>query len=93
MSYLLKGYMDNVISSMIAARYAEKALEPDCPYLQANAGDGSYLISSTKDAFTLTGVAKPGKIKEAYAAVSARHSVCMSSVSQLLSISVPRMNS
>jgi zinc protease len=69
MSYLLKGYMDNVISSMIAARYAEKALEPDCPYLQANAGDGSYLISSTKDAFTLTGVAKPGKIKEAYAAV------------------------
>ena len=69
MSYLLKGYMDNVISSMIAARYAEKAVEPDCPYLQANAGDGSYLISSTKDAFTLTGVAKPGKIKEAYAAV------------------------
>ncbi len=69
MSYLLKGYMDNVISSMIAARYAEKALEPDCPYLQASAGDGSYLISSTKDAFTLTGVAKPGKIKEAYAAV------------------------
>ena len=69
MSYLLKGYMDNVISSMIAARYAEKVLEPDCPYLQANAGDGSYLISSTKDAFTLTGVAKPGKIKEAYAAV------------------------
>ena len=40
MSYLLKGYMDNVIYSMIAARYAEKALEPDCPYLQANAGDG-----------------------------------------------------
>ena len=69
MSYLLKGYMDNVISSMMAARYAEKALEPDCPYLQASAGDGSYLISSTKDAFTLTGVAKPGKIKEAYAAV------------------------
>ncbi len=34
---------------MMAARYAEKALEPDCPYLQASVGDGSYLISSTKD--------------------------------------------
>ncbi len=29
---------------------------------------GNYLISSTKDAFSLIGVAKPGKVKEAYAA-------------------------
>ena len=67
--YLVKGYMDDVISSMLEARFAEKAQETDCPFLQASAGDGDFLISSTKGAFSLIGVAKPGKIKEAYAAV------------------------
>ena len=36
--------------------------------LQGSAGVGSYLISGTKDAFSISGVAKPGKVKEAYAA-------------------------
>ncbi len=67
--YLAKGYMDTVIASMLGARFAEKALEPDCPYLQASGSDGNFLLSSTKGAFTLAGAAKPGKLKEAYAAV------------------------
>ena len=69
MSYLMKGYMDNVITSMLGARYAEIAQEADCPFLQAGADDGDFLLSSTKGAFSLIGVAKPGKVKEAYAAV------------------------
>ena len=69
MSYLMKGYMDNVVTSMLGARYAEIAQEADCPFLQAGADDGDFLLSSTKGAFSLIGVAKPGKMKEAYAAV------------------------
>lgn len=69
MSYLIKGYMDNVVTSMLGARYAEIAQEADCPFLQAGADDGDFLLSSTKGAFSLIGVAKPGKVKEAYAAV------------------------
>ena len=69
MSYLMKGYMDNVVTSMLGARYAEIAQETDCPFLQAGADDGDFLLSSTKGAFSLIGVAKPGKVKEAYAAV------------------------
>ena len=69
LSYLMKGYMDNVVSTMLNARLAEKALEADCPYLQAFGQDGDYLISSTKGAFNLIAVAKPNLAKEAYAAV------------------------
>ncbi len=47
----------------------EIAQEADCPFLQAGADDGDYLLSSTKGAFSPIGVAKPGKVKEAYAAV------------------------
>lgn len=67
--YLAQGYMDNVISSMLGNRLAEKALEADSPFLQAGGSNGNFLLSSTKDAFTLSGAAKPGKMKEAYAAV------------------------
>ncbi len=69
MGYLIKGYFDNVVSSMLNARLGEKALEPDCPFLQASAGDGDFWLSSTKGSFALNGIAKPGKMKEAYAAV------------------------
>ena len=69
LDYLIKGYLDNVIASMLDARYSEKAQEADCPYLQAGGGNGAYLLSRTKDAFSLYGMAKPGELKEAYAAV------------------------
>ena len=68
MNYLIEGYLRSVVSSMIGARLAEQTREADCPFLQGSAGIGSYLISGTKDAFSISGVAKPGKVKEAYAA-------------------------
>ena len=68
MGYLIEGYLRNVAGSMIDARLAEQTREADCPFLQGSAGIGSYLISGTKDAFSISGVAKPGKVKEAYAA-------------------------
>ena len=67
--YFVKSYVDNMIAGMLGNRLAEKALEADCPYLQAGGSDGEFLISSTKGAFSLVGAAKPGKLKDAYAAV------------------------
>ena len=68
MDYLIEGYLRNVVGSMFDARLSEQTREADCPFLQGSAGIGSYLISGTKDAFSISGVAKPGKVKEAYAA-------------------------
>lgn len=67
-SYLVQEYIKSTISNMLNARFSEKAKEPDCPFLQASAVDEQYLISKTKDAFTLETAAKPGKILEAYEA-------------------------
>ena len=69
MNYLVEGYLRGVVSSMFEARLSELAREENCPFLQASAGVGPYLISDTKDAFSISGVAKPGKVKEAYAAM------------------------
>ena len=68
MAYLVMSYLRSVVGSMFDARLAEQTREADCPFLQGSAGIGSYLISGTKDAFSISGVAKPGKVKEAYAA-------------------------
>ena len=68
MAYLIEGYLRSVVGSMFDARLSEQTREADCPFLQGSAGIGSYLISGTKDAFSISGVAKPGKVKEAYAA-------------------------
>ena len=69
MTYLMQGYMNNVIAQMMGERFSDKVQEPDCPYLQASAGDGDFLLSTNKGAFGLTAVAKPGKMKESYAAI------------------------
>lgn len=68
MDYLMEGYLHNVITRMIDSRLSEQAREADCPFLQGGSSVSSYLLSSTKDAFELNGLAKPGKVKEAYAA-------------------------
>ncbi len=69
MGYMAVDYMNNVISDMFNSRMSEKSQEADCPFLQSVCYDGDYLISSTKGALTLVGIAKPGKVKDAYAAV------------------------
>ena len=67
--YLADGYVKTMLTSMLNARFAEKALEADCPYLQAECSDEEYLVSRTKEAFDLNFAAKPGKMLDAYAAV------------------------
>lgn len=67
--YFADSYVKSALASMLNNRLAEKALEADCPFLQAGCDDGNYLVSRTKDAFNLNVVAKPGQMLEAYGAV------------------------
>lgn len=69
MQYLMVSYMNDVVSSMLDDRLSEKAQDSDCPFLEAGSSVGNFLISDTKGAFSLYGAGKPGKAKEAYAAI------------------------
>ncbi len=70
MAYPVYDYVVSQASDMINARLAEKAQEPDCPYIQAAAGNGSYILSKTKDAFYIYVVPKDGKTAEAVQAAT-----------------------
>ena len=65
MMYMLIQYGNDMIESMLDARMREKAQEPDCPYLQAGAGDDNYIFSKTMDAFTIGVLPKPGQTEAA----------------------------
>ena len=69
LEYMAEEYLQSVFSDMLDARFSEKAQDANCPYLQASSGIGEYMISRTKDCLSLTGIAKPGQVKEAYAAI------------------------
>lgn len=66
---LVEDYVKYVVNFMLNARIQEKALEPDCPFLQAGAEDSEYLFSKTKDAFTISVLPKTGMYSEALGAV------------------------
>ena len=63
--YLLANYMKNTALGMLNSRLAEMAQEPDCPYLQAQVSDGTYILSRSKDALDIGIVPKEGKMNEA----------------------------
>ena len=63
--YVLMDYMIDMMSSMLNNRLSEKAQEPDCPFLQAYAYDGEYLLSNNVEAFTLGVMPKEGQTEAA----------------------------
>ena len=65
--YLLQDYVLEVIGNMLSARLTEMKEDPDCPFVQAMAGDDQYLLSKTKDAFMFIGIPKEGKDMETLA--------------------------
>ena len=67
--YLVVDYLTNMASTMLNDRLAEKAQEPDCPYIQAYCYDGGYLLSSTVDALTFGIMPKEGQTEAATQAV------------------------
>ena len=69
-SYMVMKYAINMACDMLNKRLEEKALEPDCPYLQAGANYGNYIFAKTKDAFNLIVLPKDGKSADAVQVVT-----------------------
>ena len=65
MAYLIQDYVTDVISSMFSQRLTEMTQEESCPFFQAFAYDGQYMLSKTKDCFNMIAVPKEGKDLEA----------------------------
>ena len=64
LGYLIQDYATSVISQMFNQRLAEMTEDPACPFFQAFATDGQYMLSKTKDCFEMMGVPKEGKDME-----------------------------
>lgn len=69
MAYMIEDYVLDLVGDMLNKRFAEKTLEADCPFLQASCGDGNYIFSKTKGAFSVYFLPKEGKYNEAMKAV------------------------
>ncbi len=66
---MLQGYMTGVISECLNARLGELSQKADCPFLQAGAQYGDYIMSRTCDAFMVYLIPKPGQDAAAVQAV------------------------
>ena len=64
LGYLVQSYAANAIARMMNMRLAELTQDENCPFFQAQADDGQYLLSKTKDCFEMVGVPKEGKDME-----------------------------
>ena len=64
MAYLIQDYAITVVSQMMNQRLAEMTQEESCPFFQAFADYGTYMLSRTKDCFELVGIPKEGKDME-----------------------------
>ncbi len=63
-AYLLWAYSETMMDMMLNARYQEIAQKPDAPFSYAEAENGAFFLSKTKDAFTTYAQCKEGKIDE-----------------------------
>ena len=68
--YLMTSYVKNMAITMLNKRLDEKALDPECPYVQAGVDDGDFLLSKSQ-AFTTTIIPKEGRLDEVVQAVMA----------------------
>lgn len=67
--YIVYKYTNSAAMSMLNQRYGEAAQKADCPYVGAQASDGMYLFSKTKDAFDISIAPKdPSKSAESLTA-------------------------
>ncbi len=69
MAYMLNDYVMDMVSSMLNQRLSEKAQEPDCPFIQAGSGNGAYIMSNSKEAYTIFAMPKEGQADAALQAI------------------------
>ncbi len=53
LSYFIENYAKEAAVTMLNARFTEAAQQADCPFVMAHAEEDGYLLSKTKDAFSL----------------------------------------
>ncbi|MBF1538795.1 MAG: insulinase family protein [Prevotella salivae] len=68
-NYLVYGFVNAAVATMLNNRYAEAAQKADCPFIGAQAGDGDYIFAKTKDAFAIS--ASPKDISQTADALKA----------------------
>lgn len=68
--YMVMSFVKNMALQMLNQRLTEKALDPECPFIQAGVEDGNFLLANSP-AFTTTIIPKEGRISEAVQAVMA----------------------
>lgn len=61
-AYYVNSYAQVMISGMLNSRLAEIASKPDAPFGGASIGFGDYIITKTKDAFSITAASKDNDI-------------------------------
>ena len=91
-AYYIDSYMKTMITMMLNQRFSEMKQKADCPFTSAYCEDGSYMLSSTKDAFTLGASAKEGKDIEPLKLFIARHNVYVNMVSHQPNLNVQNKN-
>jgi zinc protease len=69
MQYLIFDYLKGAAIGMLNDRLGELAQKADCPYLQGSAEYDQYILSKTKDAFSLTILPKEAQSEAALKAV------------------------
>ena len=67
--YLVIDYMKEMISTMLNDRLSELTQRANPPYLNSGSGDGNYMLSKTKDAFTVFAASKDDGIDTAFVTV------------------------
>ena len=86
-SYFIDSYAKNIRSYDAESAIEGIAQKADCPFVNASADDGTYLLSKTKDAFSMDATAKEGKAIEALAAIY-REGSARTSIRPLLLVSL-----
>ncbi len=69
LAYMLQDYVIDMVASMLNQRLAEKAQEPDCPFVQAGGGYGSFIMTNNKQAFQIYALPKEGQAEAALQAL------------------------
>ncbi|MDR2120571.1 MAG: insulinase family protein [Tannerella sp.] len=62
-------YLNMIVSSVMHERFSDILMKANPPFIQAYAGNGKYMISRTKEAWTTAATVKPGCIDEALEAL------------------------
>ena len=62
-TYMVMDYVSHMITSMLNTRLEDMSSKPDAPFAAAGVSDGGFFVASTKDAFSVSAVAKDADIK------------------------------